>query len=77
MHSNPSTRISGQRGASAFLMSTLNGLYNPGRAEAAMRKRKDLAVDDATLQAASNISKNSGNFMRGEVSVFVYVLPSR
>jgi hypothetical protein len=32
-------------------------------------------VNDTTLQGASDISKNSGNFMRGEVSVFVSVLP--
>ena len=55
----------------ALFMSTFNGLYNPRHTKFA--KRKDFTVNDATTQATSDMGKNSEDFMRGEVSVYVSV----
>lgn len=71
--SNPLTRICGRGVAPAFFMSTFNGLYNPRHAKSVIRKRKDFTVNDTTPHATSDIDKSSENFMRGEVSVFVFV----
>lgn len=67
-----STRINGHSSATpALFMSTFNGLYNPRHTKFA--KRKDFTVNDATIQATSDMAKNSEDFMRGEVSVYFSV----